>query len=213
MVISEGHVQTPAAISRDRVGSQTIYVYRRKLWGRRGWWAYSAAAEACPPGQKGSSCDSPSLIPCLVTSAWIWPRAAPVGEPVLGDASAASSAISMVQGTSVAPGLAAASRNLRWLQRALEGVRNALQTNFLSVIVLNSLLAIPASQVSVCFKLFSLEASTAFFQIESHLFSTQVSNLSGALCIISQSALPCTIYPNLVSSVNYISMPFSSSCI
>lgn len=102
---------------------------------------------------------------------------------------------------------------LRWLQWALEGVRNALQTNFLSVIVLNSLLAIPASQVSACFKLFSPEASTAFFQIESHLFSTQVSNLSGALCIISQSALPRTIYPNLVSSVNYITMPFSSSSI
>lgn len=84
---------------------------------------------------------------------------------------------------------------------------------FLSVIVLNSLLAIPASQVSACFKLFSPEVSTAFFQIESHLFSTQVSSLSGALCIISQSALPCTIYPNLVSSVNYITVPFSSSSI
>lgn len=94
----------------------------------------------------------------------------------------------------------------------VRGARNALQTHFLSVIVSNSPLAVPASQVSVCFKLFSPEASAAFFQIESHLFSTQVSNLSGALCIILQSTLPRTIYPNLVSSVNYINVPFSSSC-
>lgn len=148
--------------------------------------------------------DGPS--PTLCPTVQVQPGAVWVTEPSWGHRCATST----TGGTS---GPGCRSRNLRGLQQGFEGVRNALQTDFLSVIVSNSPLAVPASQVSVCFKLFSPEASAAFFQIESHLFSTQVSNLSGALCIISQSALLRTIYPNLVSSVNYINVPFSSSCI
>lgn len=173
-----------------------------------------ASTDTAPsPGHSPSHLNDPALILFLVTSVWFWHNTAQDcrDEPFLGHISACAFAISMA--VTISKALWQRTRTSLLTLGALEGVRNALQTNFLSVIVLNSLLAIPASQVSACSKLFSPEASTAFFQIESHLFSTQVSNLSGALCIISQSALPCTIYPNLVSSVNYITMPFSSSSI
>lgn len=180
----------PSVQSVPRCGQES------RLW--RGFLPALCAAVLMELSQR---CPPPTLRPTVQ----VQPGAVWVTEPSWGHPCATST----TGGTS---GPGCLSRNLRRLQQASEGVRNALQADFLSVIVSNSPLAVPASQVSVCFKLFSPEASAAFFQIESHLFSTQVSNLSGALCVISQSALLRTIYPHLVSSVNYINVPFSSSC-